>query len=120
MRTLREIVNALRYCSATLAGKQVCDACSYRCLVDRRIELLDDAAAALAPTLWRDPVNDPPKKFVPVIVAREYEKGKPLRIEQGAADVNGWWKVPGTRVKKIVAWKPMPAAPEKGDLPWKE
>lgn len=60
---------------------------------------------------WRDPVNDPPKNFVPVIVCREKSKGEYI-VEQGLKDVGDWWKVYGTRIKakSVIGWQPFPAA----------
>ena len=46
-----------------------------------------------------------PDAFCPVIV---YRKG---RVEQGARDVNGWWKVYGTRTKSVTHWMPLPEPP---------
>ena len=60
---------------------------------------------------WRSP-EDPIDLFVPVLICREKEKGKPI-VEQGCKDVGGWWKVYGTRVRNIIAWAPMPQPPEK-------
>ncbi len=58
-------------------------------------------------------VNDElPKPFVPVIVARVYEPGGPLRVEQGHKDVLDWWKVYGTRTKQVLYWMPFPDPPE--------
>lgn len=53
-----------------------------------------------------------PKKYVPVIVARIYEKDKPLKVEAGMFTENGWWKVYGTNVKRVSYWMPMPEPPE--------
>lgn len=114
--TLRETVDGLRQCSATLEGKHVCEACFRHCLTEPRLEILDDAAAALSRFVWRDPAVEMPMLHKRVIVARETEPGQPLRVEEGYADFNGWWKVYGTRVKKIVAWMPMPEPPEKGEI----
>jgi len=47
-----------------------------------------------------------------VIVARPYEKGEPLRVEQGYLDVSGWWRVYGTNCKRVRYWMPMPEPPE--------
>lgn len=48
-----------------------------------------------------------PEKFQPVIVCREGGK-----VEQGYKDVADWWKVYGTRTKKITHWMPLPEPPE--------
>lgn len=115
-KTLPEIVYALRNCSATLEGKQVCDACSHQCLVQPRLEILDDAAAALSRFMWRDPKADPPPYNKRILIAREYIKGQPLIVEQGYKDVGDWWRVYGTRVKKVEAWMEMPEPPKEGEL----
>ena len=46
-----------------------------------------------------------PDKFCPVIVNR------PGRVEQGMLDINGWWKVYGTRTKSVTHWMPLPEPP---------
>ena len=56
-----------------------------------------------------------PEPYTPVIVARVYEKDKPLKIEQGMLTVNGWWKVYGTNVKRVLYWMPLPEPPEEGE-----
>lgn len=60
--------------------------------------------------IWRDPVNDPPKGFAPVIVCREKAKGEYV-VEQGHKDIGDWWKVYGTRIKakSVVGWQEFPA-----------
>lgn len=52
-----------------------------------------------------------PERFQKVIVCREIEKGVYL-VEQGYKDVGDWWKVYGTRTKKVTHWMPMPLPPE--------
>ena len=61
---------------------------------------------------WINTNEKLPEKFVPVIVARVYEKGKPLRVEQGMLTINGWWKVYGTNVKRVSFWMPFPEPPK--------
>ena len=53
-----------------------------------------------------------PEQYERVIVARVYEKGKPLQVEQGMLTAGGWWKVYGTNVKKVSYWMPLPEPPE--------
>lgn len=113
---LSKILTALRQCSATLEGKQMCEACFRQCLVQPRIEILDDAAAALSGFLWRDPKAELPKMFKPVLIARVKDPDKPLHVEQGMLTPGGWWKVYGTNCKWIVAWMPMPEPPEEGEI----
>ena len=47
-----------------------------------------------------------------VLIARVYEPGKPLKVEQATLLPDGWWKVFGTNCKKVEYWMPMPKAPE--------
>lgn len=48
-----------------------------------------------------------PKHMQPVLVCRNDGK-----VEQGYKDVNDWWKVYGTRTKKITHWMPLPEPPK--------
>ena len=52
-----------------------------------------------------------PETFKPVIVCRKGKDGSD-RVEQGMLDVNGWWKVYGTRTKAVKHWMPLPKPPE--------
>lgn len=47
-----------------------------------------------------------------VIIARPYEQGQPLRVEQASYSVSGWWRVYGTNVKRVKYWMPMPEPPK--------
>ena len=47
-----------------------------------------------------------------VIIARVYEAGKPLKVEQAILQPRGWWKVFGTNLKKVPYWMPLPEPPE--------
>lgn len=55
-----------------------------------------------------------PEPFVPVIVARIYKKGKPLKVEQGKLGIGDWWHVYGTNIKSknVLFWMPMSEPPE--------
>ena len=54
-----------------------------------------------------------PDHGVPVIICRMYDPAeKIVKIEQATREFGGWWKVYGTRVKSILAWRPMPTPPE--------
>ena len=53
-----------------------------------------------------------PEPFDQVIICRP-SKGAP-RVEAGSLDVNGWWRVYGTRTKSVTHWMPLPDPP-KGD-----
>ena len=56
-----------------------------------------------------------PKVFEPVIVYRKSKQAKEQSIvEAGMLDINGWWKVYGTRTKSVTHWMPMPAPPREG------
>ena len=51
-----------------------------------------------------------PDAFQPVIVCRMTSDGE-YKVEQGFRDVNGWWKVYGTRTKAVEYWMPLPKPP---------
>ena len=55
-----------------------------------------------------------PETFEPVIVCREVTKDE-RKVEQGHRDVNGWWKVYGTRTKHVTHWIPLPEPPKGAD-----
>ena len=64
---------------------------------------------------WISPVDRLPPAGVRVIIARVYEPGKPLRVEQAVYTAQqDWWKVFGTNVKTkgVVGWMHMPDPPE--------
>lgn len=61
---------------------------------------------------WISTKDRLPEKYVPVILARPYEVGKPLKVEQGMLTNGGWWKVYGTNVKRVSYWMPLPEPPE--------
>lgn len=56
---------------------------------------------------WINVKDRLPEEFAPVIVCRKGGK-----VESGMLDVNGWWKVYGTRTKNVTHWMPMPEPPE--------
>lgn len=64
---------------------------------------------------WIPVAEQIPKPYEGVIVAREKEKGKPLKVEQGMLTEGGWWKVYGTNVRRISYWMPLPEPPEEGE-----
>lgn len=54
-----------------------------------------------------------PGVFEPVIVCRKDKSAKTgWKVEQGARDLNGWWKVYGTRTKNVTHWMPLPPPPK--------
>lgn len=65
-----------------------------------------DAAEVLR-SQWISVKDKLPEKFKPVIVCREDGK-----VEQGYKDVGDWWKVYGTRTKRVTHWMPLPDPPE--------
>lgn len=109
---MNELIRALRHC----AHESSCEDCPLEGLHEeaglpgtcsdaikhRAADVIEDLST------WRDPVKDPPVQFEPVLVCRVKDPGKPPIVEQGFRDLGGWWKVYGTRVKKIIGWMPMP------------
>ena len=80
--------------------------------LDRYREALQIALNALHPRSKWIPCSDKlPERFQKVIVCRKIEKGVYL-VEQGYKDVGDWWKVYGTRTKKVTHWMSMPLPPE--------
>ena len=64
---------------------------------------------------WIAPSERMPKAGERVIIARVYEPGKPLRVEQAVYTAQqDWWKVFGANVKTkgVVGWMHMPEPPE--------
>ena len=66
----------------------------------------DDAAAG-----WISVKDKLPPYGQPVIVCRPYSKDQ-LKVEQGCRDLGDWWKVYGTRTKRITHWMPLPQPPK--------
>ena len=86
-------------------------------LLPEEAEVMQKAAQAIRELQedlpkWIPAVEQIPKPYERVIVAREYEPEHPLKVEQGMLTEGGWWKVYGTNVKRISYWMPMPEAPE--------
>lgn len=52
-----------------------------------------------------------PERYQTVIVCRPYD-AETMKVEQGYRDDGGWWKVFGTRTKKVTHWMRMPKPPE--------
>lgn len=71
----------------------------------RLLEKLEKAEAAIP--RWISVDERLPERFELVIVCRENGK-----VEQGCRDVKDWWKVYGTRTKKVTHWMPLPEALE--------
>ena len=56
---------------------------------------------------WVPVTEKLPGMMQPVIVCRANGK-----VEAGCLDVNGWWKVYGTRTKRVTHWMPLPEPPK--------
>lgn len=103
--TKQDAINILRHCSATAPDLNRCDTC----IAARRC---DEYFAAIAKLLengtcgWIPVTERLPQPLRRVIVCREDGV-----VEQGHKDVGDWWKVYGTRTKKITHWMPLPIAP---------
>ena len=75
-----------------------------------RLEALEKELAALREQQRWIPVTERlPEGMKPVIVCRSGE-----RVQHGYKDVGDWWKVYGTRVKKVTHWMPLPEPPKEG------
>lgn len=72
------------------------------------------AQSKKAESAWISVEDELPPIGHRVIVFREYEWGE-VRVEQGIRDIDGWWRVYGTRTKKVSHWMPLPAPPEGQD-----
>lgn len=81
-------------------------------LIQEATDAIEDLRIELGAYAWARPEERPPKPGERILVARPYEPGRPLRVEQGAYSANGWWRVYGTNVKRVKYWRPMPEPPE--------
>ena len=61
---------------------------------------------------WISTAKELPPIAKTVLIARVYEVGQPLRVEQAIRTPGGWWKVFGTNLKKVDFWAPLPEPPE--------
>lgn len=61
---------------------------------------------------WITPEEALPAYGTPVLIARIKDPQDQPIVEQAMRTAGGWWKVYGTNVKKIVAWRSMPEPPE--------
>lgn len=86
--------------------------------VVQRLGELEDAAESgmkdAAASNWISTADALPPVGVKVIIARVFEVGQPLRVETGTRDINDWWRVYGTNVKRVSYWMPLPLPPEDG------
>ena len=62
---------------------------------------------------WIDPAVKLPPTGVRILVARIYEPKEPPIVEQAWYYPGGNlpWKVYGTRLARVIAWRPMPEFP---------
>ena len=65
----------------------------------------------LATSHWISVNERLPKAFELVIVCRAGAEKGTVKVEHGYLDVNGWWKVYGTRTKHVTHWMPLPEPP---------
>ena len=75
-------------------------------------EIRDLAREKLRASMWADPADSLPKFGQLVLIARMKDPNGPPIVEQARLSLRGWWSVYGTNVKRILAWRPMPAPPE--------
>jgi hypothetical protein len=111
-RRTNELVTLLRRMKVQTGGL-LCLGCGheYNCSI-RGCAILREAADHLETPVenWISTKERLPESFRPVIVCREKAKGEYV-IEQGCKDVGDWWKVYGTRTKKVTHWMPLPHPP---------
>lgn len=60
---------------------------------------------------WISVKDDLPPYGQPVIVCRPYSKDC-LKVEQGCRDLGDWWRVYGTRTKRVTHCMPLPEPPK--------
>ena len=105
-----KLINDLILLSGQISDLLPDEAEAMREAADAIRELQDDLPK------WIPAADQIPKPYERVIVAREYEAGKPLKVEQGMLTEGGWWRVYGTNVRRgVLFWMPMPEAPEVPD-----
>lgn len=75
-------------------------------------EIRELAREKLRASMWTDPADALPEFGQLVLIARMKDPNGPPIVEQARRDVNGWWHIYGTNVRRILAWRPMPAPPE--------
>lgn len=82
-------------------------------LEPQEVQALADASRRLngAAAGWISVQDKLPPLGQMVIVYREYAWGD-VKVEQGCRDLNGWWRVYGTRTKRITHWMPLPQPPK--------
>lgn len=83
----------------------------------QRLAAYEDTGRApdeLFAPVWISPRDRLPKAGVRVIIARVYEPGAPMRVEQAIYTGTDWWKIFGAnlRTSSVAWWMPMPTPPE--------
>lgn len=96
-----------KQCRDKIAGMLSCSMIP----MDQEAALMAFLDRALAAITWISPEEKMPKVFQKVLICREKEPGQ-LMVEQGFLDLGDWWKVYGTRVRKIHGWMPLPEPPK--------
>lgn len=79
------------------------------CAVRRMATYLTEKG--VVPMRWVPVAEGSPEKHKPVLVCRRNKEGRIL-VEQGCRDLDGWWRVYGTRVKSVLFWMLIPEPPE--------
>lgn len=112
MIELKELIRALR---RGAPDNLRCLGCGFenRCGI-HGCRVMREAADALEVAIrdqeerrWIPVTERLPEYMEPVIVCRD--EGK---VEQGYKDVKDWWKVYGTRTKRVTHWMPLPQPPK--------
>lgn len=63
------------------------------------------------PSDWISTKEQLPDPFTQVLICRKNAKGAYI-VEQGHREINGWWKVYGTRTKSVTHWVALPSPPK--------
>ena len=74
--------------------------------LEKGIEALRFALRALEREGWIPVAERLPEEGQPVLVSRI--RGREKRVEQGEKAEGDWWRIYGTRTKKVEAWMPLP------------
>ena len=121
----KKLISLLKYCSAPTADCLGCERYKLDCgsahCVEELMSLAADTLESQQKRIeelererrWVRPEERLPDVHKPVLVCREKEPGV-LIVEQGCKDLGDWWRVYGTRVKRIRFWMPLPEAPKEG------